>query len=254
MPDSTQRFSDRVENYIRYRPGYPAELIAILQTKTGLNPQSIVADVGSGTGISTAVLLPYAGQVLAVEPNESMRRAAETLLAAKPNFRSVNAAAESTTLADASVDMITVGQAFHWFEPTKTRREFARILKPGGWVALIWNERLTDTTPFLQAYENLLKTKSTDYDQVNHTRIDTKLIAEFFAPVNFELFEFPNAQHFDLAGLIGRALSSSYVPNAGQPVHEVFMQGLSEIFGQHARNDRVTFEYITRLYLGQLRN
>ena len=134
MPDSTQRFSDRVENYIRYRPGYPAELIAILQTKTGLNPQSIVADVGSGTGISTAVLLPYAGQVLAVEPNESMRRAAETLLAAKPNFRSVNAAAESTTLADASVDMITVGQAFHWFEPTKTRREFARILKPGGWV------------------------------------------------------------------------------------------------------------------------
>jgi ubiquinone/menaquinone biosynthesis C-methylase UbiE len=252
MPDSTQRFSDRVENYIRYRPGYPVELIDTLKAKAGLNTDTIIADVGSGTGISTAVLLPYAAQVIAIEPNEAMRLAAESLWGDQPNFRSVNATAEATTLTDVSIDLITVGQAFHWFKPAATRREFARILKPGGYAALIWNERLTDTTPFLRAYDNLLKTKSTDYDQVNHARVDTKVIAEFFTPKDFGVFEFSNAQHFDLAGLIGRALSSSYVPNAGQPGHHEFMHGLRDIYAQHAENDRVTFEYTTRLYLGQL--
>ncbi|MCF7689193.1 MAG: class I SAM-dependent methyltransferase [Cephaloticoccus sp.] len=250
--DVTHRFSDRVTHYVRYRPGYPSGLITALQDAAALPPHSTLADIGSGTGILTALLLPATDQIFAIEPNAAMRAAAERDLGHCPGFHSIDATAEATTLLDASVDLITAGQAFHWFEPTTTRIEFARILKPGGHVALIWNERLTDTTPFLSAYEHLLKSRATDYDQVNHTRIDAAVIKDFFAPVSFETFEFPNAQHFDLAGLVGRALSSSYVPNAGQPGHEEFFAELENIYHEHATDDRVTFVYQTRLYLGQL--
>lgn len=250
--DVTNRFSDRVANYVRYWPGYPAELVATLQKKTGLSATSTVADIGSGTGIFSALLLPLAGHVHAVEPNDAMRAYTEATLGSEPGFHSINAPAEATTLPDASIDLITVAQAFHWFDPVPTRREFARILKPGGFVALIWNERLTDTTPFLRAYENLLKTAATDYNQVNHMNIDHATLAVFFAPATFETFTFANSQHFDRAGLIGRALSSSYVPNAGQPGHDEFLAALNRVFDEHAAGDTVSFDYETKLHLGRL--
>lgn len=250
--DVTQRFSDRVANYVRFRPGYPAELITTLCEHTRLDATAVVADIGSGTGIFTALLLPHAGTVYAVEPNAPMRTYAESTLGAQPNFRSLNAPAEATTLPAASMDLITVAQAFHWFDPPVARREFARILKPGGHVALVWNERLTDTTPFLRAYEALLKSAATDYNRVNHMNIDRAAIASFFAPATFTTFTFTNSQQFDRDGLIGRALSSSYVPNAGQPGHAAFITKLNTLFDGHAVAGRVSFDYACKLHLGRL--
>lgn len=252
MPTSTQRFSDRVENYVRYRPSYPASLIECLKEQAELNSGNIIADIGAGTGKLTSLLLSVAGTVHAVEPNNEMRAAAEHELAAHPNFHSVDGIAESTTLPSQSVDLITAGQSFHWFDIPPTRTEFARILKPGGQVALIWNERLVDTTPFLVAYDQLLKIKAVDYDQVNHTRIDTAAIREFFTPSGFEVFTFTNEQRFDLEGLTGRALSSSYVPNEDHPKHTEFFKQLTNVFHQHAVDGQVSFQYITQLNLSRL--
>ncbi len=252
MPDPTQRFSDRVENYVKYRPSYPAALIDCLRQHAGLSGASAVADIGSGTGIFTALLLPAAGQVFAIEPNAAMRAAAERDLGARPGFVSVDGTAEATALPARSVDLITAAQAFHWFRIPECRAEFSRILRPGGRVALIWNERLTDTTPFSIAYEDLLKTAATNYDQVDHRRIDHAAMTRFFAPHGHEEHTFPNAQTFDRAGLMGRALSSSYIPNVGQPGHREFFAKLEQIFRDHATNGQVAFQYVTRVYLGRL--
>ena len=253
MNDATKRFSDRVENYVRYRPSYPPALITSLQARANLTPASTVADLGSGTGILTALLLAAAGRVYAVEPNAAMRSAAEAQLGRDPGFTSVAATAEATRLGDASVDLITVAQAFHWFDRPACRREFFRILRPAGHVALIWNERQTDASPFLADYERLLQTQATGYDQATHSRIDEVAIRELFWLAPIERIETPNDQSFDLAGLVGRTLSSSYTPNPGQPGHAAFQAGLEQIFHRHAQAGRVTFRYVTRLYLGRLR-
>lgn len=253
MSDATERFSDRAGTYVKYRPSYPPELVTSLVERANLTDHGIIADIGSGTGILTGLLLPVARRVFAVEPNAAMRAAAEDQFRADPRFTSVAAPAEATTLADSSIDLITVAQAFHWFDQRACRREFARILRPTGQVGLIWNERQTSTTPFMAAYEQLLKTKARDYDQVKHSRVDEAAIRAFFQPATFEKIECPNDQSFDLPGVLGRAISSSYVPNVGQPGHEEFMAHLREIFLRHARDGRVTFAHVTRLYLGRLR-
>ncbi len=252
MADPTKRFSDRVADYVRYRPSYPKALIAALVERASLNRDSIVADIGSGTGIFTQLLLPHVGTIYGIEPNAAMRLACEQTLGVTAGFHSIDGTAEATTLPDASVDLITAAQAFHWFNIPPTRDEFVRILKPDGQVALIWNERLTETTPFLAAYEQLLKTDSIDYDQVNHSRIDQAAIGQFFSPGSYEEITFSNEQRFDYSGLVGRALSSSYVPNRDQPGHSRFFEKLQRIFDQHAQNGAVAFQYITRLYLGKL--
>lgn len=252
MIDPTQRFSDRVGHYVRYRPGYPPALIQCLQLYTALDRKCTVADLGSGTGIFTALLLPLAGRIYAVEPNAVMRAAAEHALGNQAGFQSVAGRAEATTLPSASVDLITVAQAFHWFDLAACRTEFARILRPEGQIALVWNERLTDTTPFLRDYEELLRTGTTDYNEVNHAQFDDEVIGRFFAPAGFAKHSFSNEQSFNLEGLTGRALSSSYVPNVGQPGHEAFMQGLQAIFQRHAEGGRVAFHYRTVLFLGRL--
>jgi ubiquinone/menaquinone biosynthesis C-methylase UbiE len=252
MTDVTQRFSDRVENYIKYRPGYPRAVIETLQSECRLSSDSAIADVGSGTGILTEMFLRNGNVVYGVEPNREMRGAAERLLKDYPRFRSVAAKAEETALPDHSVDFITAGQAFHWFDREKTRVEFARILRPGGWIALIWNERVVDTTPFLVAYEQLLKDYSTDYEQVDHRRIDAAVIREFFGSDNFRLKQFKNVQVFDYEGVKGRLLSSSYAPEEGHPKYEPMMAELQRIFQAHQAEGKVIFEYVTQMYYGQL--
>ena len=171
MTDSTEHLSNRVENYIRYRPGYPVEVLQILREEMGFGPAWIVADIGSGTGISTKLFLDHGNLVYGVEPNREMREAAERLWAGRLNFHSIVGTAEETTLDEHSIDLAVAGQAFHWFDADRARREFMRILRPGGRVLLMWNTRHTGSTPFLRGYEALLQEFGTDYREVNHENI-----------------------------------------------------------------------------------
>jgi SAM-dependent methyltransferase len=253
MPaDSTQRFSDRVEHYVRSRPSYPTAFYDFLDDDLRLPSPMTVADIGSGTGISTKPLLERGHTVHAIEPNAPMRAAAEKLLSHHRTFHSINATAESTNLPAASVDLILAAQAFHWFDKPKARAEFARILRPGGYVVLVWNERRTDATPFLRDYEQLLQTYATDYNTVRHENVDAPALAAFFAPSSFTTREFENAQHFDYPGLESRLLSSSYTPAANDPRRPPMLERLRQIFDRHQQGGRVTFEYDTRAHYGQL--
>lgn len=252
MTNATSRFSSRVANYIKYRPSYPAQVIDCLREQCGLSANSIVADVGSGTGIFSQLLLPVAGHVYGVEPNREMREAGERLLKGYTHFSSLDGTGEATTLPDHSVDIITAAQAFHWFDRVKARQEFVRILKPGGWLVLTWNGRREDSTPFLTAYEEMLQRYSTDYAQINHRNIDDDAVSAFYAPQAVSIAHFDNVQMFDYDGAKGRLLSSSYVPDVGQPHHEAMMREMESIFAQHQQHGQVAFEYDTVLYVGRL--
>lgn len=251
MRDATKRFSSRVDNYIKYRPSYPQALLDLLAAECGLSGDSTIADIGSGTGILAELLLQRGYGVIGVEPNHEMRGAGDRLLQGYPRFTSVAGTAEATTLADSSVDLITAGQAFHWFDPERFRAECARILKPGGSVALIWNDRRLDSSPFLQAYERLLLTHGTDYTAVNHKQFDDESMKRFFGDGRFKKASFENFQTFDFEGVEGRLLSSSYVPEADHPSYQPMLDELQQIFGQHQTNGQVVFEYDTIVYYGQ---
>lgn len=245
-----QRFSNRVANYVRYRPGYPDAVIAQLQAKTGIAPGAAIADVGSGTGISAELFLRHGYEVHAVEPNREMREAAEHWLGDKPGFHSIPGTAQATLLPDASVELVVAAQAFHWFAGPETRKEFSRILKPGGWVALIWNERLLDATPFLKGYEELLIKHATDYGQVRHENTGPEVLRSFFVNGEYETLVSPNEQKFDYEGLEGRLLSSSYAPAEGQPGHEAMIADLRQLFDTTAVHGKVSFLYETRVHAG----
>ena len=252
MDDATFRFSKTVENYIKSRPGYPPELIETLRSDCGLTPDSIVADIGSGTGILSEIFLRNGNPVYGIEPNKEMRAAGERLLKNFPRFNSINGRAEETTLPAESVNFVTAGQAFHWFDRTLARMEFTRILKTKGYVVLVWNEMQTESTPFMNAYEQLLQTYAIDYRQVDHRRIDINVIRDFFDPGYFKFKQFDNVQLFDYEGLKGRLLSSSYVPQSGHPNFAPLLEGLEEAFQVNQLDGRVRFIYKTLLYFGQL--
>lgn len=251
MTHPTERFTSRVERYIKYRPSYPEEIVTALAARAKLTPASQIVDVGSGTGISAALFLRHGYAVTGVEPNAAMRAAAERLLAKESRFSSVAATAEATTLPDQFADLIIAGQAFHWFEQEPTRIEFTRILKPGGYIALIWNARL-DSTPFLQAYGTLILNFGTDYSIVRHETVTDAFVRPFFAPQLVLIENWPNAQQFDYAGLEGRLLSSSYTPNEADPRYAPMLHELRRLFDTYQEDGQVTIEYTTVVYSGQL--
>jgi ubiquinone/menaquinone biosynthesis C-methylase UbiE len=248
---STERFTDRVENYVRYRPGYPPEVLEALRRECGLRPEHVIADIASGTGIFTRMLLENGNQVLAVEPNAAMRAASEALKETFPNLTFVVGTAEQTTLTAASVDFVIAAQAAHWFQPEQSRAEFERILKPGGWCVLLWNERRTSGSLLLEEYEQLLHRYCPEYKEKRHGR--TQLIAqEFFAGRHSEERVFEYSQQFDLAGLTGRLLSSSYCPLANHPNYVPMLQELGRIFHAHAQGRKIRIDYDTRVFFSQL--
>ncbi len=250
--DSKQRFSNRVADYVRYRPGYPSAVREILRTECGLKSGYVIADIGSGTGFLSELFLKNGNRVFGVEPNEAMRQAGEEYLASYDGFASINGSAESTTLDDASVNFVTAGQAFHWFDQNAARTEFVRILKPAGWVVVIWNERLTDTTPFLRDYESLLRKFGTDYASVKESYPSEQHMRDFFGPNAYASRTLPNFQEFDFAGVAGRLRSSSFIPARDNPNFAPMMEELQGIFTEYNQDERVRLEYSTHIYFGHL--
>jgi ubiquinone/menaquinone biosynthesis C-methylase UbiE len=248
--DSTERFTDRVSLYLRFRPTYPRAVIDILRAEAALTPAAIVADVGSGTGLLSELLLENGNVVHAVEPNDQMRAAAEARLGHHARFHSVAGRAEATTLRDRTVDLVTAAQAFHWFDLHSTRREFARVLRPAGQVTLIWNRRLV-TTPFGEAYEGLLRRFGTDYSEVRHDRITSDVLEEFYRG-SFGRRSLSSSQRLEFEHLKGRLQSASYAPPPGHPDHEPMVRALSQLFDRHQTGGEVTMEYETEIFFGPL--
>jgi ubiquinone/menaquinone biosynthesis C-methylase UbiE len=251
--DGKARFSDRVEDYFKYRPRYQLEVVDALRTVCGLKPGDVLADIGCGTGFSAEPFLRNGNRVIGIEPNQEMREAGERYLASYPNFEMRDGSAEQTGLSDASIDFVIAGQAFHWFPLQETRAEFARIVKPDGWVVLIWHDRSTDATPFLRAYEAFLQRHAVDYNEVAHRKVaNPEVLGQFFAPQELTLISLHAEQRFDLDGLRGRVVSSSYMPREG-PKYEAMMRELPDLFSSYAQNGRVILEYDTKIFFGHLR-
>lgn len=251
MLDPTRRFSSRVENYLKYRPSYPGAIIPLLEKECGLSPEAIVADLGSGTGLLAEVFLKYGNTLYGVEPNDEMRQAGERVLAAYPDFHSVKATAENTTLPEAAVDFVTAGQSFHWFDRQQARAEFARILKPSGWVVLVWNGFRVEMSPLNRAYQELLLRFGTDYHEVKR-ELQGHELDQFFAPNTCKSAHFDFQQVFDYQGLEGRLLSSSFVPEPGHRDYEPMLESLREVFAAYQQDGKVTFAYETEMFYGQL--
>lgn len=247
--DPQGRFTNRVDDYIRYRPGYPHELLTWFRETIGLSPTWTVADIGSGTGLLSVQFLEAGCAVYGVEPNAAMRTAAERAFADSPRFVSVEGSAEATTLPNQSVELVSAGQAFHWFEPATTRREWHRILKPGGFAAVVFNSRLIEATPFMRAYDQYLIDHAIDYTGVDHRRGLSEKLRAVLGEVRERRFPFTLRHRYD--DVRGLSMSSSYVPAPGLPQHDAFFAGLRELFDAHADDGMVDFPYETEVYVGQ---
>lgn len=252
----TNRFSDRVDNYVKYRPHYPAQVLEFLLKESIVSEASVIADIGSGTGISAELFLKQGIKVFGIEPNEPMREAAELILknySDQKLFVSVNARAEKTGLESNSVDVVICAQAFHWFNNDAFKNECKRILKPNGHVVLMWNDRRTTSTDFLKVYEDFLQMFGTDYKEINHKNTQEKSqFDKFFGVGNYKECSFYNFQDVDFAGLKGRVLSSSYMPNEGHKDFEFMIYCLKKIFMRYQENGLVRLDYDTKIYYGQL--
>jgi len=248
--DPTQRFSNRVDNYRRYRPGYPPAVIDLIRKTAALNPGAAVADIGSGTGIFTRLLLEAGFDVSAVEPNEPMRQVAEADLGSFPGFHSITAPAERTGLPDHHAGALTAAQSFHWFERDLAQAEFRRILKPDGWVFLIWNERKPRSSTFNRDYQALLASFG------ENLRVQTEgnkaAVRDFFVPGSYRVDTFDNPHRLDWEQLRGRFLSSSYTPTQDDPRYPSLLARLEEIFRSHEQDGWAEFEQQTSIHMGRL--
>lgn len=249
--DAKQRFSTRVADYVRYRPSYPAALLDLLRSECTLRPGHVIADIGSGTGFLSELFLKNGNRVYGIEPNKGMRQAGEEYLASYDGFSSIEGSAEATTLDDASVDFVTAGQSFHWFEPDSTRREFARILKPAGWVVIAWNDRRMEEAPFTRSYEEILERFGIDYKKVKESYPEAQHIRGFLS--TFSHRDLPNHQILDWDSLQGRLRSSSFTPTEGHPNYAPMMAELRKLFDAYQQDGQVRMDYFTRVYYGQLK-
>ncbi len=251
MSDSVSRFSNRVENYVKYRPHYPADVLRVFQENMSLRVDSVVADIGAGTGISAKIFLENGNHVFAVEPNAAMRHAMEEYLREFPNLKIVDGTAENTNLLDDSVDFVVAAQAFHWFDPERTRTEVKRILRDDGYAVLIWNERELDTNDFLREYEKFLVKYGTDYEKYRHDNLDENMLREFFQ-TDFSTAAFPNVQTLDFEGLKGRMLSASYMPTEQSDAFEPMIDELRRLFEKYAESGKIKVLYQTNFFYARI--
>lgn len=251
--NSTSRFSKTIEFYHKYRPDYPKQIIEILTKQCGLTPNKVIVDIGMGTGIFSQLLLENGNTVIGIEPNHDMLQQAKYLLEHYPTIKFIHASAEKTTLVDHTIDIITSAQAFHWFERAKTKHEFKRILKPNGWVILIWNLRNNDASAFMRGYEELLQNYGTDYKQVAAENVTDQTIIDFFHPNPVIISSLPNEQIVDWEHFKGRLLSTSYIPHdEDEPNFQSMLIAAKKLFDQHQQGEQVKFCYDTKIYFGKL--
>jgi ubiquinone/menaquinone biosynthesis C-methylase UbiE len=250
MKDATEKFTNRADNYNKYRPDYPKEILGEMR-QYGIGKDSVIADIGSGTGKLTQLFIENGNRTFAVEPNDDMRRAADALFAMHPNYIPVKGTAENTTLREKSIDCVTAAQAFHWFDPQKTMAEFKRILKDNGVLALVWNTRKTDAA-FPREYESIIQSYSERYNEAGHRDIHEKTIQTYFDR-DYRKIVFPHHQKFDFDGIIGRYLSASYAIQEGTGRFEQLAGELKTAFQKHKEADNtVRFNYDTELYIGRI--
>jgi ubiquinone/menaquinone biosynthesis C-methylase UbiE len=254
LPNPTDRFTGRVESYRRYRPTYPPSIVDLLSRECSLAPDSTIADIAAGTGILTELLLAANLSVTAIEPNDEMRAACAALEPQYPKLIVIAGTAEATGLSDHSIDLITVAQAMHWFDFDRTRAEFARILKPGGFCAVIYNNRRLSGDPFHDAYERFLLDFGIDYSAVKQQHVGRKRLAQFFSPLPMSCVTLPNAQLLTLDALEGRILSSSYMPQPGHPRFEEMRVAIQRLFAATQTNNVVTMHHDCLVCCGQLSN
>jgi ubiquinone/menaquinone biosynthesis C-methylase UbiE len=252
IENPTERFTGRVESYRRYRPGYPAEIVDRLRSDCGMSQEAVIADVAAGTGLFAEIFLVVGFAVTAIEPNDEMRAACAELEGIYPKLRCVAGTAETTGLPDASVDLVTVAQAMHWFDLDRTRLEFARILKPGGWCAVIYNNRRLGGDPFHEAYERFLLEFGIDYAAVKGQHMGRRRMAQFFAPSAMQCTAFPNAQALTLEGLRGRVMSSSYIPKEHHPRFAEMQAALERLFVENESGGTVTMVHESMVCYAQL--
>jgi hypothetical protein len=252
MKDPTKRFSDRVANYVKYRPRYPASMIGLLEGRIGLSPRWTVADIGSGTGLSSLPFLDFGCEVVGVEPNREMREAAESGFRGRPNFRSLDGRAEATGLDSASIDLYLSGQAFHWFDREAARREALRIVRSPRRALIMWNDWSVEDSPSLREYGALLQARMPERAESDHRNLGAEDFDAFFGRGRWEKEKLDNAQILDRQGLVGRLLSASYSPKEGDPGYEETLAELSAIFERHAKDGRLVFGYSTILFFGEI--
>jgi ubiquinone/menaquinone biosynthesis C-methylase UbiE len=267
MIEKSYHLSQRVHNYIRYRPRYPQAVLDLLKAECQLTNSHIIADIGSGTGILAELFLQNGNFILGVEPDPDMRAGAEYCLEGVSNFTSIAATAEATTLPDRRMDFVTVGQAFHWFNLEQAKREFDRILAPQGWVVLVWNVQRAKGTPFLEALQNFWETKrfwkrswqqsSEQMERAQAYRLSPELVRQellepFFGSGAFKQKVFENPLICDSAGLRGRVLSNGPALKPGEPLYPTMLAALEEIFWTHQENGTVTIEHDTHVVYGRL--
>lgn len=250
--DIKQSFSSKVQDYVKYRPTYPSDAIDYLYDMVKLNANSTVADIGAGTGKLSKLLVERGTNVIAVEPDQEMRKASVEIIGSEPNFHVLAGSAESTGIQDSFVDFIVCAQAFHWFDRTVTKIEFQRILKENGKVILIWNTRQTKGTAFLEGLEHILLSYGIDYSEVNHKNISEDELQSFFKENTMKKSIFTNQQFFDYEGLCGRVMSSSYTPMPEHPNYGPMMEQLRELFIRSEENGKVAFTYETEIYWGEI--
>jgi SAM-dependent methyltransferase len=252
MSQANRVFAPLAEDYAHYRPGYPAEVLDVLTSECGLTRDWLIADIGSGTGNLARLFLAAGYKVVGVEPNREMREAGERLLSGYTAFRSIDGAAESMPLDTGSVEMITVGQALHWFDVEKARAEFERILRPGGWIAVLWNDRLSDTTAFTREYDAITSALADEHPSPCTSAPSFSAGLDRLVGSAPYSAGFPHSQSFDLNGLLGRARSSGYIPQPGAPGYTEITALVSDLFARHQHEGIVDFHYMTRLFVGHL--
>lgn len=255
--DSKERFSSRVGAYREFRPRYPAAVIDLLQQECGLVPTAVIADIGAGTGMLAELFLQHGNPVFAVEPNRAMRSACEELCAQYPKLTCIDGSAESTKLPGHCAEFVTIGQALHWFNLEHAHAEFVRILRPGGWCAVNYNERHIGGDAFHDGYERVLREFGIDYENVRSQYPQQQNLTKFFgspygATVHMRQASFPHAQEFDCNGLLGRILSSSYMPQPNHPSYSAMLDAVEQLFSQCQQDGRVQLDYECVVTYGRL--